>query len=129
MSKYLVVYPDGDIHWEEIPDHGHERLDRMHDVIGCSCVEQVRTIFPDISLVIDESGKCKYPPKEHNELASRLYYGYHIGCDDIVGPVILCGLDHVGPYHELDLVPLNERQLSLLSLVFGKKIPEVSPYV
>lgn len=126
MSKYLVVYPDGDLHWEEIPDPAHEhdyvRLDRMHEIIGCNCVEQVRTVYPDICLVIDESGKIKDPPQEHNELASRLYYGYQIGVDDILGPAILCGLAPVGPYHELDWVPLNDRQLSLLSLVFGKEI-------
>lgn len=120
MDKYLVVYPSGELRWVEIPET--DRIHRMHEVIGCSCVEQVRTVFPDICLVIDESGKIKSPPQEHNELASSLYHGYLVGADDIVGPAILVGLHRVGPYHELDWCPLNEQQLSLLSLVFGLPI-------
>lgn len=121
-EKYLVLSPTGELRWEEI--YRYELLDRMYQIIGCDCVEQVRSVIDGICFVIDESGKIKNPPQFHNELASRLYYGYLIGMDDIVGPAVFCSLKPVGPYNELDWAPLDALHLVKLSLYLGIPIPE-----
>lgn len=121
MDKYLVIYPSGELRWVEL--RSNLRLDQLHEIIGCSCVEQVRTVLPGICIVIDESGKIKSPPQLHYELASRLYYGYFIGCDNIVGPAVVMALRPTGPLQELDWFPLNDSELAKLSLYLGVKIP------
>lgn len=123
MDKYLVIYPSGELRWVELSS-GRHRLDQMHDIIGCSCVEQVRTMIPGICIVIDESGKIKMPPQPHNELASRLYYGYKVGMANIVGPAVVCALRPTGPYQELDWFPLDPSELAKLSLCLGVKLPD-----
>lgn len=122
-DKYLVISTSGDLRWVELSS-GPRRLDQMHEVIGCSCVEQVRTVIPGICIVIDESGKIKTPPQPHNELASRLYYGFLVGADNIVGPAVVCALRPTGPYHELDWFPLDPAELAKLSLYLGVQIPD-----
>lgn len=120
-EKYLVIQTDGKLRWEEIPrDY---LLDRLHEIIGCSCVEQVRTIVTNIVMIVDESGRIKNPPQQHNALASTLYYGWITGMDDIVGPAVLAELRPVGPYQELDWFPLRPINLVLLSSL-GFEIPE-----
>lgn len=123
MDKYLVIFPSGELRWVELSS-GRRRLDQMDEIIGCDCVEQVRTVIPGICIVIDESGKIKSPPQPHNELASRLYYGYHVGADNIVGPAVVCALRPTGPYQELDWFPLDPAELARLSLYLGVKIPD-----
>lgn len=90
-------------------------LDKLHEIIGCSCVEQVRTIVKNVVMIVDESGKIKNPPQEHNALASTLYYGWIAGMDNIVGPAVLAELRPVGPYQELDWFPLRPINLVRLS--------------
>ena len=120
-EKYLVIHPDGKLTWEEIPRE--QMLDRLHEIIGCSTVEQVRTMIRGIVLIVDESGRIKDPPQNHNALASCLYYGWIAGMDDIVGPAVLAALRPVGPYHELDWFPLNEPELNTLRNL-GFQIPK-----
>lgn len=123
MDKYLVIYPSGELRWVELSS-GRRRLDQMYKVIGCDCIEVVRTLIPGICIVIDESGKVKTMPQPHNELASRLYYGYKVGVDDIAGPAIVFALRSIEPCGELDLFPLDDVELVKLSLYLGVKLPD-----
>lgn len=134
VEKHLLISPSGEISWidlERKPNYGPVYngdlaldLDQIHAVIGCSCVEQVRTVLPNIVLIIDESGKLKDPPQPHNELASLLYYGYHVGLDDICGPVIVMRLRRSGPYGEEDWHSLDQADLAKLSLFLGVELPD-----
>ena len=130
-DKYLRIDPSGVISWIQIDrvpyswtDGDGSSLDQMYAAIGCSCIEQVRTVLPGIVLVVDESGRVKVPPQRHNEIASRLYAGWLCGCDDIVGPALVCALRPTEPYGELDLFPLNPVELAKLSLCLGVQLPE-----
>lgn len=134
IEKHLLFFPSGEISWidlERKPNYGPVyqgdpslSFDQIYAAIGCSCVEQVRTVLPNIVLVIDESGKFKDPPQPHNELASRLYYGYHVGMDDICGPAIVMALRRSGPYGEEDWFPLDPADLAKLSLFLGVLLPD-----
>ena len=134
IEKHLLFSPSGEISWidlERKPNYGPVYqgdpaldFDQIYSVIGCSCVEQVRTVLPNIVLVIDESGKLKDPPQPHNELASRLYYGYHVGMDDICGPAIVMALRRSGPYGEEDWFPLDSADLAKLTLFLGVLLPD-----
>lgn len=119
-EKYHVLHPDGRIVLEEIPRD--QMLDRMHEIIDCDMIERVVTCIPDLYLVIDEEGKIKNLPQEHNEYASLLYVGYWLGSDDIVGPAILCSEQLVGPYNEPDFAPLEPEVLAKLRLFFGDQV-------
>ena len=123
-EKYHVLYPDGRITLEEIPRD--QMLDRMHEIIDCDMIERVVSWMPNVYLVVDESGRIKYPPKEHNRYASFLYMGWHVGMDDIVGPAILCSQDYFGPYHEPDFVPLTPQALATLRIYFGDAVTWVA---
>ena len=130
-EKYLRLDPSGKISWIQIDrvpysctDGCGPSLDQMHAAIGCSCVEQVRTIIRNVVIVVDERGRIKDPPQCHNELASRLYLGWLRGMDDIVGPAIVFSLRPCGPYNELDLFPLDQAELNALSLLLGVELPE-----
>lgn len=130
-EKYLRIDPSGEITWIQIDrvhyswcDADGLSLDQVHAAIGCDCMEQVRTVIPGIVLLIDESGKIKDPPQRHNEVASRLYYGFLIGKDDIVGPAIVAAMRPTEPYGERDLFPLNQVELAKLSLCLGVELPD-----
>lgn len=131
-ERYLRIDPSGELSWvliDRVPykfDPSIEglSLDQIYAAIGCSCMEQVRTIIPGIVILIDESGKLKSPPQPHNELASRLYAGWHYGLDDIVGPALVCAMRPTPPIGEHDLFPLQHRELLQLSLVLGVHLPE-----
>lgn len=122
IEKYLCIYPSGKVQWIAL-DPAH-RLDELHRIIGCSCVEQVRTTLKDIVIIIDDSGKIKDPPQPHNELASRLYAGWLYG-DDIVGPAVVMALHRVPPYWEEDWCQLSFDQLNKLSKVLCVKFDPV----
>lgn len=134
IEKHLLISPSGEISWidlERKPNYGPVYngdlaldLHQIYSVIGCSCVEQVRTVLSNIVLVIDESGKCKNPSQPHNELASQLYCGYQVGMDDICGPAIVMRLRRSGPYGEEDWFPLDPADLAKLSLFLGVKLPD-----
>lgn len=113
VPKYYVIYPDGSIKYFLVSDK--DRLRRFHEVIGCDCVEQVRTVVPGVCLLVDESGRIKSPPQQHNETASWFYLGYILGRDDIVGPAILISLRPIDPLGELDWFPLSIAQEDFLS--------------
>lgn len=133
-EKHLLFDPSGKISWillDRKPNFGPVYngdlaldLNQIRDWIGCSCLEQVRTVLYDLVLVIDESGKIKDPPQQHNELASKLYAGYHAGVDNIVGPAIVMALRRSGPYGEEDWYPLSDADLARLSLFLGVKLPD-----
>lgn len=130
-ETHLMIYPSGELRWVDIElvpyryfDGIGLKRDCLHKLISCDCLEQVRTVLPNIVLIIDESGKLKNPPQSHNELASRLYYGYQIGMDDIVGPAVVCSLKRVPPYGEYEWSELSPGDLACLSLFLGVSIPE-----
>lgn len=131
-EKYLRIDPSGDISWIKIdrvpyewdPDYSGMSLDQIYAAIGCSCMENVRTVIPGIVILVDESGKIKDPPQKHNEIASRLYLGYLRGMDDICGPAIVCAMRPTEPLGEMDLFPLNSRELAQLSLHLGVPLPD-----
>ena len=109
-EKYLVIYPDGHTGWMETE---HDQLVKScYEVIGCDCVENVRTIIPDVCLIVDESGKIKDPPQLHNEVASNFYWGWIMGNDDIVGPAVVAAIHQVDG--ESDWVPLNRLELEMV---------------
>ena len=130
-DKYLRIDPSGGISWIQIDrvpyswtDGDGPSLDQMYAAIGCSCIEQVRTVLPGIVLLVDESGRVKVPPQRHNEIASRLYAGWLCWCVDSVGPALVCALRPTEPDGELDLFPLNPVELAKLSLCLGVQLPE-----
>lgn len=130
-ESHLMIYPSGELRWVEIERKPYKWIegegldqDRLHELIGCDCLEQVRTVLENIVLVIDESGKVKSPPQPHNEVASKLYLGYIQGMDDIVGPALVCSLSPIEPYGELDWSPLAPVDLARLSLFLGVKLPD-----
>ena len=113
MEKYLVIEPGG---WlREIETEREQLLETFRTAIGCDCIETVKTVIPDICLIVDESGKVKTPPQRHNERASRLYAGYITwsGANNIAGPAILAAVHLVNG--EPDLVPLNALELRRLT--------------
>lgn len=92
-------------------------------MIGCSCVEQVYTRIRGIVILVDESGKVKYPPQKVNPLASKLYAGAPYG-DMIHGPAVVFAMRPTPPIGERDLFPLNKSELNLLSICLGVDIPK-----
>lgn len=109
MSKesYMVLYPDGHTDWIETE---HDQLVKTcYKVIGCNCVENVRTIITDVCLIVDESGKVKNPQQMNNGLASIFYAGWYAGADDIAGPAVVAAIHLVDG--ESDWVPLNQQEL------------------
>lgn len=131
IESHLMIYPSGELCWVNIERKPYEWIDGegldqdcLHQLIGCDCLEQVRTVLPNIVLVIDESGKIKSPPQAHNEFASRLYYGYQIGMDNIVGPALVCSLRRTKLYDELDWFELSPADLVCLSSFLGVELPE-----
>ena len=85
MEEYLIIAPSGEL--RKIETERERMVETFYKVIGCDCVECVRTVVPDVCLIVDESGKIKTPPQRHNERASQLYYGYIAGQDDIAAAV------------------------------------------
>ena len=134
-EKYLRIDPSGKISWIQIdrvpysfdPDILGPSSDQIYAAIGCSCFEQVRTVIPGIVILVDESGRIKDPPQRHNEIASRLYAGWLLGLDDIVGPALVCAMRPTEPYGEMDLFPLNAAELARLTLCLGVQLPEEVP--
>lgn len=106
-EKYMVIYPDGHTEWMET-EHKN-LLKTCYKVIGCDFVENVRTIIPDVCLIVDEFGKVKHPPQLHNDLASSFYRGWLFGDDNIVGPAVVAAIHLVDG--ESDWVPLNKDEL------------------
>lgn len=135
LEKYLVIYPSGLMQWVELERkprydgiyNGEPALclSDIREVIGCDWLEQVRTIFPGIVMMVDEVGKVLPQPKAHNELASRLYGGWvpekH---DDICGTAVLFGLRRTGVYGELDIFPLLPSQVQIIATQMRVPVPQ-----
>ena len=105
----MVLEPNGEIRW--IQTEHEDLLDTLYREIGCDCVESVQTVVPDIALIVDESGKVKEPPQQHNRRASRLYAGWTYGID-IAGPAVLVAIHWV--HGKREWTPLNKRELRRL---------------
>lgn len=133
IEKYLKIDPSGELSWIELerkPRHddifcGAESLSifDLYPVIGCSCVEMVRSRIRGVVFMVDEFGKIKTPMQPLNLLASKLYAGAPYG-DMIHGPVVLFSLRPAPPIGEQDLFPLTQNELNLVSVCLGVKIPE-----
>lgn len=109
-EKYMVIHPDGHTDWMET--ERDKLLEACYKVIGSDSVENVRTIYPDICLIVDELGKIKNPPQPHNELASTFYAGFIWHDDDIAGPAVVAAIHLVDG--EFDWVPLNAYELMVV---------------
>lgn len=118
MEKYMVIEVNGKI--RVIQTERAELLHTFRQAIGCDYVEIVRTIVPDVCLIVDESGKVKDPPQQHNEMASRLYLGWLRGKADIAGPAVVAAEHWLNG--DKDLVPLNGQELQMLRLL-GYQVP------
>lgn len=130
MEKYPIILDDenaGQIRIVYVPRDASdlERVHAWYDSLECDCVEHVRTIFPDIFLLVDESGKVTEPPKAINSKASRLYPGTFYG-DPIVGHAILCSVGLRDG--DSDIVPPTDEALRKLSRLTGWKIPGLSMF-
>ena len=123
-ERYMVLGTDEEIRWIETE---HEnRIQAFKEAIGCEWLENVRTIIPNVCMIVDESGKVKANPQLDNWRATGLYWGglqpdTHFltmlryimqGKDTIVGPVIFAAVHLVNG--EPDWVPLNELELQRL---------------
>ena len=106
----MVIDPDGSIRWIEI--ERSNMLQEFYQAIGCNSLENVRTVYPDICLSVDELGKIKNPPQPHNAVASSFYQGWSIGDDEIVGPAIVAAIHLVDS--EPDWVPLDLFELDVV---------------
>lgn len=141
LEKYLCIEPSGKVHWIELERkprydavyNGQEAisLKDIYPILDCSCCEQVRTCLRDIVIMVDESGRVKTPPKPHNEIVSRLYLGWILGDDDIVGTAVVFALRPTPPYGERDIFPLTPDQEEKVAQILGVELPakEVAPHV
>lgn len=68
MERYPIILDDenaGQIRLVYVSKDAADldRLRAWYDALDCTCVEHVQTIFPDLHLLVDESGKMKDPQK------------------------------------------------------------------
>lgn len=127
-GKYLVVYPSGVCQWVEIPRK--ELIRKLHDLIGCSCIDCVHSMIPGVVFWVDDLGKMYDLPLPINVLASKLYAGTQYG-DPIVGTVVI-GSELVDPeseYGEHDLFPLTKVAAYVLGRILGVHLEEVPGHV
>ena len=106
----MVIDPDGSTRWIEI--ERCNMLQEFHKAIGTDMLENVRTIFDHICLIVDELGKIRKPPKPHNDVASDFYRGWIMYDDDIVGSAIVAAIHLVDG--EPDWVPLNQEEQQIV---------------
>lgn len=98
FNKYLKINVDRNRNdYELITLDDRSFLYDCYHHIGCSCIEIVNTLIPDLVLIIDESGKLVDRPIV-NRLASMLYGNPF---DDIVGVAI------VARRSDTEIVPLT----------------------
>lgn len=117
-EKYLVLDPNGCFHWIEVDRESMS--DEFRKAIGCDWLENVYLQY-GFCIVVDECGKIKQNPQPLNPLASMFYPGTLYG-DPIVGPVVFVRIGLVDG--ESDWCPLTKRDLTLISLITGKEVPE-----
>lgn len=93
----------------DLPEESSEFLRVCRDTIGCDLIEIANTIYPDIVLIVDESGLLKDGwEKRINPRASYLYSYYS---QPIVGTAIIARRSGA------DLVPLTFFDAKI---IFGK---------
>ena len=123
-ERYMVLETTGEIRW--IETERESMIKAFTEAIGCEWLENVRTIIPDICMIVDEEGKVKAQPQELNASATYLHWGgldpiknmkevitnLLTGKDFIVGPVVFAAIHLVDG--EPDWVPLNELELQRL---------------
>ena len=123
-ERYMVLETTGEIRW--IETERESMIKAFTEAIGCERMENVRTIIPDVCMIVDEMGKVKANPQRDNWKATGLYWGgLHpikdkdeilirviLGKDPIVGPVVFAAIHLVDG--EPDWVPLNELELQRL---------------
>lgn len=117
---YLVLEPDGELHWIQVTDRKFLGAAFRH-VIGTEWLEHVSLPF-GFDCVVDEVGKVRQDPQPLNPLASRFYPGTDFG-DPLVGPVVFVRIALIDGEH--DWAPLHDEDLARISLITGKPIPEV----
>lgn len=124
--KHLLIEPSGNMSWVELDrerkyddiyegEYGYD-LDQIDDLLGTDLFENVYSTLPGVVFLVDESGKFKDPPKQHNELASRLYGGYRHG-DNIVGNALFFRIEGA------NIVPLTLADEARISLCLGVPLP------
>ena len=60
-ERYMVLGTDEEIRWIETE---HEnRIQAFKEAISCEWLENVRTIIPDVCMIVDEMGKVKANPQ------------------------------------------------------------------
>ena len=123
-ERYMVLETTGEIRW--IETEREDMIQAFTEAIGCEWLENVRTVIPDVCMIVDEEGKVKAEPQELNARATGLYWGgldpikdktemltrLLMGKDPIVGPVVFAAI-HLAD-GEPDWVPLNELELRRL---------------
>ena len=123
-ERYMVLETTGEIRW--IETERENMIKAFTEAIGCERLENVRTIIPDVCMIVDEEGKVKAQPQELNASATCLHWGgldpiknmkeaitnLLRGKDLIVGPVVFAAIHLVNG--EPDWVPLNELELQRL---------------
>ena len=50
-------------------------LREFYNALDCDSLENVRTMIPDVCLVVDECSKIRCPPRAYNDVASCFYRG------------------------------------------------------
>lgn len=125
--KHLLIHPSGDLEWVELDrqrkyndiyegEYAYN-LHQIDDLLGSDLFENVYSVIPGVVFLVDESGKLKNPPKQHNELASRLYGGYRFG-DNIVGSALFFRIEGS------NLAPLTLADEARISLCLGVLLPD-----
>lgn len=93
----------------DIPEESGEFLRVCYATIDCDCIEVASTIYPDIVLIVDESGLLK-DGWEHR-INPRASYLYCYGAEPIAGTAI------VARRSGADLVPLSPFEAQV---IFGR---------
>lgn len=117
-EHYLVLEPDGELHWIQVTDRKYLAA-AFRKAIGTSLLEHVSLPF-GFGCVVDDIGKVRQDPKPLNSLASRFYPGTDFG-DPLVGPVVFVRIDWIDGEH--DWAMLRDEDLARVSLITGKPIP------
>lgn len=88
----------------DLPEHSSAWLHAVYRAIDCECIEVANTVFRDLVLVLDESGKLWDGWENRVNVVASWLYGNPF--DPIVGDVILCRRSGA------DLIPITERDLN-----------------
>lgn len=98
----------------DLPEESLAWLKSVYDQLNCDMIETVPTLFRDLILVVDETGKC-YDNWEAriNWIASKIYGSNY---DVIVGDALLCR--RYGSY----IVGLTDTDINMIERIFDTTI-------